>query len=72
MDEVQAGFNMYRDTIAKRIFGRPVAELTAEELVKLDESIPFKFDRSEIDAEERVADELEATAEEEVEVVVEE
>jgi hypothetical protein len=72
MDEVQAGFNMYRDTIAKRIFGRPVAELTAEELVKLDESIPFKFNRSEIDAEERVADELEATAEEEVEVVVEE
>ena len=72
MDEVQAGFNMYRDTIAKRIFGRPVAELTAEELDKLDESIPFKFNRSEIDAEERVADELEATAEEEVEVVVEE
>ena len=72
MDEVQAGFNMYRDTIAKRIFGRPVAELTAEELVKLDESIPFKFNRSEIEAEERVADELEATTEEEVEVVVEE
>ena len=64
MDEVQAGFNMYRDAIAQRTFGRPVAELTEEELAQLDESIPFKFDRSEIEAEEEVADELEATAEE--------
>ena len=64
MDEVQAGFNMYREAIAQRTFGRPMAELTDEELAQLEESIPFKFDRSEIEAEEEVADELEATAEE--------
>ena len=43
MTEVQAGFDMYRDRIANQHFGRPVAELTPEELAELDNIIPFKF-----------------------------
>ena len=43
MAEVQAGFDMYRDRIAQKLYGRPVAELTEEEVVALDEAIPFKF-----------------------------
>ena len=45
MTEVQAGFDMYRDRIANQQFGRPVAELTPEELVELDNIIPFKFEQ---------------------------
>ena len=43
MEEVQAGFDMYRNSIAEKMFGKPVAELTAEEVVALDEAIPFQF-----------------------------
>ena len=44
MKEVQAGFDMYRDRIAQRCYGRPLAELTPEEVAELDASIPFKFE----------------------------
>lgn len=47
MAEVQAGFDMYRDHIANHHFGRPVAELTDEELIQLEEIIPFKFEPQE-------------------------
>ena len=43
MLEVQAGFDMYRNTIAQKMYGKSVAELTAEEVVALDEAIPFHF-----------------------------
>ena len=45
MTEVQAGFDMYRDRIANQHIGRPVAELTTEELAELDDIIPFKFEK---------------------------
>ena len=42
LNEVKAGFAMYRETIAKQMFeGRGIAELTAEEIAALDETIPF-------------------------------
>ena len=44
MKEVQAGFDMYRDRIAQRRYGRSLAELTPEEVAELDASIPFKFE----------------------------
>ena len=44
MKEVQAGFDMYRDRIAQRRYGRPLAELAPEEVAELDASIPFKFE----------------------------
>ena len=43
MEEVQAGFDMYRNSIAEKMFGKPAAELTTEEVVALDEAIPFQF-----------------------------
>lgn len=50
MDEVEAAFAMYRDEIAKSMFdGRTVKELNDEEIKALDESIPFKFERSEVE-----------------------
>ena len=44
MKEVQAGFDMYRERIAQRRYGRSLAELTPEEVAELDASIPFKFE----------------------------
>jgi hypothetical protein len=41
--EVEAGFEMYRDSIAKRLYNRPLKELTPEEIAALDEAIPFHF-----------------------------
>ena len=52
MEEVQAGFDMYRNSIAQKMFGKPVAELTADEVVALDEAIPFQFTPAEEIAEE--------------------
>ena len=63
MEEVEAAFAMYREEIAKSLFdGRSVEELNAEELKSLDESIPFKFDRPEV--EESSAEESQPEAEE--------
>jgi hypothetical protein len=63
MEEVEAAFAMYREEIAKSLFdGRSVEELNAEELKSLDESIPFKFDRPEV--EETPAEEDQPEAEE--------
>lgn len=53
LNEVQAGFDMYRNTIAQRIFGRSVDELSEEEVKELDELIPFRFDRN---SEEEIVD----------------
>jgi hypothetical protein len=52
MEEVQAGFDMYRNSIAQKMFGKPVADLTADEVVALDEAIPFQFTPAEEIAEE--------------------
>lgn len=49
MDEVQAGFEMYRNDIAKKMFNRPVGELSAEEVEALDKAIPFQFVRAEVE-----------------------
>jgi hypothetical protein len=54
MEEVQAGFNMYCDHVAKAKYGRPVSELTEEEKAELDEIIPFQFKGVEAEAEETV------------------
>ena len=66
MAEVQAGFNMYCDHVAKAKYGRPVSELTEEEKAELDEIIPFQFKGAEAEAEEAVETpaETEAPAEE--------
>ena len=45
ISEVEAGFEMYRDSIAKRLYNRPLAELNEEEIAALDETIPFHFSR---------------------------
>ena len=66
MEEVQAGFNMYCDHIAKSMYdGRTVSELTEEEKAKLDEAIPFQFTGAEETPAETPA-EAEATTEAEV------
>ena len=54
MNEVQAGFDMYCDKIAIRLYGRPRGELTEEELNTLMETIPFHFDRQQITEVEEV------------------
>ena len=46
--EVEAGFEMYRNDIARKMFNRPVSELTAEEVDALNEAIPFHFARAEV------------------------
>ena len=58
MIEVQSGFDMYREQIAQRMYGRSLAELSEEELTELANAIPFHFDPTEIDniEEETVAD----------------
>ena len=50
--EVEAGFAMYRNAIAERMFNRTVDMLTPEELVALDEAIPFQFKRAEVEDSE--------------------
>ena len=47
ISEIEAGFEMYRDSIAKSLYNRPLAELTEEEVTALNESIPFQFSRHE-------------------------
>lgn len=48
MDEVQAGFDMYCDRIALKLYKRPLSELNEEEHAALMEAIPFRFDRKDI------------------------
>jgi hypothetical protein len=43
ISEVEAGFEMYRNDIALQMYGRPLEELTPEEVTALDEAIPFQF-----------------------------
>ena len=45
ISEVEAGFEMYRNSIAKRLYNRPLTELNEEETAALDETIPFHFSR---------------------------
>jgi hypothetical protein len=51
MKEVQAGFDMYRNSISEEMFGKPVSELTEDEVNALDEAIPFQFTPAEEIAE---------------------
>ena len=61
--EVEAGFKMYRDSIAVRLFERPYAELSVEEIAAVDNAIPFQFSTQEERATiaETAAEETEAT-----------
>ncbi len=43
ISEVEAGFEMYRNDIALKMYNRPLKELTPEEVAALDEAIPFQF-----------------------------
>ena len=52
MQEVQAGFDMYRNTISEKMFGKPVSELTEDEVNALNEAIPFQLTPAEEIAEE--------------------
>ncbi len=52
MQEVQAGFDMYRNTISEKMFGKPVSELTEDEVNALNEAIPFQFTPAEEIADE--------------------
>lgn len=45
MDEVQAGFDMYCNKMAAKLYGRTLEELTEEERAELMEAIPFRFER---------------------------
>lgn len=45
ISEVKAGFEMYRNSIALKMYNRPLSELTPEEVEALDEAIPFQFSR---------------------------
>ena len=45
ISEVEAGFEMYRNSIALKMYNRPLNELTSEEVVALDEALPFQFTR---------------------------
>ena len=47
--EVRVGFSWYKDEVAMKYFKRPVSELTAEELAELDEIIPFRFERDDVE-----------------------
>ena len=43
LKEVTAGFEMYRDAVAVRQFGKPVAELDEAQRLELDNLIPYKL-----------------------------
>lgn len=43
ISEVEAGFEMYRNDIALKMYNRPLKELTPEEVEALNEAIPFQF-----------------------------
>ena len=43
ISEVEAGFEMYRNDIALKMYNRPLKELTSEEVEALNEAIPFQF-----------------------------
>ena len=54
--EVEAGFAMYRNDVAERMFNRPVDMLTPEEVVALDAAIPFEFRRAEVTEEPQLSE----------------
>lgn len=45
ISEVKAGFEMYRNSIALKMYNRPLSELTPEEVAALDDALPFQFSR---------------------------
>ena len=57
LHEVAAGFEMYRDTVAMRNFGKLAGELNDAERAELDKLIPYRLtiDDSEENAEDTVA-----------------
>ena len=52
MNEVQAGFDMYCDKIAVKMYAKPLSELSEEERTAVMEAIPFRFDRQEVSEED--------------------
>ena len=66
LHEVEAAFEMYRDAVAERMFGKSLAELDEEQIRELNDAIPYKMVVDEVDeqpAAEPVAED-EVTAEE--------
>ena len=64
LHEVEAAFEMYRDAVAERMFGKPLAELDEEQIRELNDAIPYKMVVDEVDeqpaAEPLVEDEVPA------------
>ena len=64
IEEIEAGFYMYRDTIAVREYNRPFAELTEEEAEAITKAIPFQIiKQEEVETSEKKSVEEEATEE---------
>ena len=55
LNEVAAGFEMYRDTVALREFGKPVAELDEAQRLELEDLIPYKLTIDEVETESKEA-----------------
>ena len=49
LHEVEAAFEMYRDAVAERMFGKPLAELDEEQIRELNDAIPYKMVVDEVD-----------------------
>ena len=55
LNEVAAGFEMYRDAVALREFGKPVAELDEAQRLELEDLIPYKLTIDEVETESKEA-----------------
>ena len=66
LHEVEAAFEMYRDAVAERMFGMPLAELDEGQIRELNNAIPYKMA---IDEQTEVSEQADETAAEEAEVV---
>ena len=49
LHEVEAAFEMYRDAVAERMFGKSLAELDEEQIRELNDAIPYKMVVDEVD-----------------------
>ena len=43
LHEVEAAFEMYRDAVAKRMFGKSLSELDEQQIRELNDAIPYKM-----------------------------
>jgi hypothetical protein len=55
LNEFAAGFEMYRDAVALREFGKPVAELDEAQRLELEDLIPYKLTIDEVETESQEA-----------------